>query len=102
MSGGTFNHDDYHISRIANEIEDIIVKNDSTEKDEYGYEVGHHYSAETLKKFQRAVDLLCVASVFVHRIDWLLAGDDGEDTFHERLEHDLKKLEQWEKISEAK
>jgi len=29
-----------------------------------------------------------------HRIDWLMAGDDGEDTFHERLANDLAKLQE--------
>lgn len=30
--------------------------------------------------------------VYVQRIDWLASGDDGEDSFHKRLEADLEKL----------
>jgi hypothetical protein len=26
----------------------------------------------------------------LHRLDWFVSGDDGEETFHERLERDLK------------
>lgn len=27
----------------------------------------------------------------MQRIDWLIAGDDGEETFHRRLKEDLEK-----------
>lgn len=61
-----------------------------------GYEdtcyYGPEYSKKTLAKFRKAVKLLHEAYVYAHRIDWLLCGDDGEDTFHERLKHDLDKL----------
>lgn len=32
------------------------------------------------------------AEVYAQRIDWLLSGDDGEESFHERLKEDLDKL----------
>ena len=36
--------------------------------------------------------ILNKAFVYVNRIDWLLSGDDGEETFHKRLKEDLEKL----------
>ncbi len=49
------------------------------------------YSDETKDRFMEAVRLLRRASILMQRIDWLLSGDDGEDTFHERLKADLTK-----------
>ena len=45
---------------------------------------------ETLIEFKKAVEVLRLAAIYVHRIDWMLSGDDGEDNFHERLAEDLK------------
>ena len=39
---------------------------------------------------------LKIAYIYAQRIDWLLSGDDGEETFLERLQ---KELEDYEKIS---
>ena len=50
------------------------------------------YSEETLKEFRRGIDILKRASIYAQRIDWLLSGDDGEDTFHKRLKEELDKL----------
>ena len=52
------------------------------------------YSEETIKEFRKGVDILKKAQVYAHRIDWLMSGDDGEDSFHKRLEEDLKGLEE--------
>jgi hypothetical protein len=35
-----------------------------------------------------------MAEIYAQRIDWLLSGDDGEDSFRERLKEDLEKLKQ--------
>jgi hypothetical protein len=88
MSGGTFDHQDYVIRDIAEQIDELIESNDCVS--EYGYTRG--YSFRTLDVFHATSDLLKRARVMVHRIDWLVAGDDGEDTFHKRLDDDLGKL----------
>ena len=46
-----------------------------------------------MSKFQEAVRLLRQAHIYAHRIDYLVSGDDGEDSFHERLAGDLNKVE---------
>ena len=43
-------------------------------------------------KIKIAVDLLRSAAIYVQRIDWLVSGDDGEDSFHRRLQKELEKL----------
>ena len=86
MSGGTFDGNDYHISKIAGQIEYHIEENPQG------------LSPETLKVFQDALMHLRKAAVLVHRIDWLLAGDDGEDTFHKGLNDALRRLKDWEKL----
>jgi hypothetical protein len=88
MSGGTFDHQDYVIRDIAEQIDELIESNDCVS--EYGHTRG--YSPRTLDVFRAASDLLKRAMVMVHRIDWLVAGDDGEDTFYKRLDDDLGKL----------
>jgi len=37
--------------------------------------------------------VLKVASVYAQRIDWLLSGDDGEESFLKRLKEELGQLE---------
>ena len=83
MSGGAFNYNDYHIRDIARQIEEIIRDNEERPV----------YDAETINHFRETVKLLHRADVMVHRIDWLISGDDGEDTFHKRLREDLERLE---------
>ena len=34
-----------------------------------------------------------IAGIYAQRIDWLLSGDDGEDSFHERLKFDIEQFE---------
>lgn len=91
MSGGFFNHSQYNLDQIAGDIEDEIYYNNSVEVNEYNDRRGHGYSEETIQEMKLAVWYLKLAFVYTQRIDWLLSGDDGEETFHERLAHDLVK-----------
>ena len=65
------------------------------EPDEYG-EIPYYpdYTPETIAEFRKCIELLKKASVYAQRIDWLISCDDSEDSFHERLEEDLKGLEE--------
>lgn len=92
MSGGHFQYKQHQLEDIADDIEELILKNDSDEKNEYGDTIGHHYKKETIIEFTKAVELLRKAQVYVQRIDWLVSGDDGEDSFQKRLAFDLNKL----------
>ena len=82
MSGGHFDLNRYVLEDVVYEIEENIESKIS------------EYSLETLKKFNEATEIINKASIYIRRIDWLLSGDDGEESFHERLERsDLEDLE---------
>lgn len=115
MSGGHFDYMQYHIDEIADSIENYLngkeidadeieidnyIEERYLEQDEIDYIRKHHrtmpnpyeYNKDTLKEFKHAVKLLREAAVYAQRIDYLLCGDDGEETFHERLKEDLNEL----------
>ena len=92
MSGGHFQYKQWEIGNIADEVEQLILTNDSEEKNEWGDRKGYHYSPETIEEFKKGLVLLRQAYVYAQRIDWLVSADDGEDSFHRRLKNDLEKL----------
>ena len=113
MSGGTFEYFQYHINDIADTIEKYIKKNGKkkSEKiireesewrrkdwyDEYPEDLSYYkYPDEVIAEFKNGVNLLRKAAVYAQRIDWLLAGDDGEKSFITRLKEDLDKLKLYE------
>ena len=89
MSGGHFQYKQWEIGNIADEVEQLIIDNDSEELNEYGDRKGYGYSQETIDEFKNALTTLRLAHIYVQRIDWLVSGDDGEDSFHRRLKHDM-------------
>ena len=96
MSGGHFEYQQYRIEDIAKSIEELIKSNDDESLNEWGYRRGGGYSAETIEKFKTAVDTLRKAAIMAQRVDWLVSGDDGEDSFHRRWAEELEKLEKGE------
>lgn len=92
MSGGHFQYKQWEIGNIADEVEQLIIDNDSEEKDEWGYTKGSHFTPETIEEFKKGLLILRQAHVYAQRIDWLVSGDDGEDSFHKRLKQDLDKI----------
>lgn len=85
MSGGYFDYKQWWIDHIADEIEQLIKTNNTP--DEWGD--ARNYSGETIERFNIAVALLRNAAIYAQRIDWLVSGDDSEETFHKRLLEDL-------------
>jgi hypothetical protein len=92
MSGGHFDYKQYDIFEIAREIERLIKFNDSDQVNEYGERIGRDFSGETITKFKTAIDILSQAAIMAQRIDWLVSGEDGEETFHQRWDEDLTNL----------
>jgi len=56
------------------------------------------YSDETINEFKKGLNIIKEANIYIKRIDNLLCGDDGEETFHERLKENLNKLETNDKL----
>lgn len=109
MSGGAFEYNQYKIGYIADQIEEVIVKNgvEKTPEDlkqegwrdpewytKYPEDKFHYkYPDEVIEKMKEAVKALKIAQEYAQRVDWLLSGDDGEESFLSRLEENLKKIE---------
>lgn len=98
MSGGYFDYKQYHIDNIAYAIEQYIEKCMRKEEREWGItdKDGNYNpyiyeeSEEILAEFRKAVKFLHIASTYAQRIDWYLSGDEGEDSFFERLKEELQ------------
>lgn len=95
MSGGHFNYNQHFINDIADDIEEEIrdnkIKPEYVDDERWKWWGSQKYTNDTIKEFKKAVKVLRKAYVYAHRIDWFLSGDDGEETFHERLKEELKK-----------
>jgi hypothetical protein len=110
MSGGTFDYNQHRIRYIADDIEKEIAKSGKPKtqrelKDESGWrdnrewyekypeDLNHYkYPDEVIAEFKNAYEALRKAEIYAQRIDWLLAGDDGEESFLKRLKTDLEVL----------
>lgn len=109
MSGGAFDYNQRTIGYIAEEIDETIRKSGKEKtieelKDRYGYDWDRwikkypedkfhsQYSIEVLLEFKNAVKYLKMAEIYAQRVDRLLSGDDGEESFLTRLKEDLDEL----------
>ena len=91
MSGGTFDYSQY---RIIDIIETIQLRIDR-QGEIIDYKYGDEYTTfqpEVLKRLQDAIECLKKAYVYAQRVDWFLAGDDGNETFIWRLDKELNEL----------
>lgn len=86
MSGGYFEYDQYKITQIADEIETLILHNGSQDFPNW------QYPPDIIEAFKIAENKLREAAVYAQRIDWFVSGDDGEESFRERLASDLREL----------
>ena len=84
MSGGHYSYNQSNIQLIAEELEQYIAEIENSEVD--------YYSIDTLNEMKIGLSVLKTAFVYAQRIDWLLSGDDSEESFHKRLKEDLEKM----------
>ena len=90
MSGGYFDHNQYRIAQIADDIEHLIGSNDDETLDDWGTPRGRGYSEATIAKFKEAVRTLRRAEAMAQRVDWMVSDDDSEDTFHKRWDKEVQ------------
>ena len=88
MSGGYFEYQQYHIQDIVGKLEETKVK---IENDEEFYQ--YDRKEELIQEISNGLDYLNLAEIYTQRLDWLFSGDDGEDSFFERLEEEVEKYE---------
>ena len=81
MSGGYFDYQQHNIGNIIDTLERVIKHSED-----------FNLSEETLERFNDALFVLEEAWIYTQRIDWLLEGDDSEESFHERLVEELGEL----------
>lgn len=48
---------------------------------------------EVFEEFKKGLKILKTAAIYAQRIDWLRSGDDGEESFKQRLKEELDELE---------
>ena len=98
MSGGSFDYQDWRIDDIADKVEQEIVNSENggvRQSEDCPYEFSTHvYSPEVIKELKRGLKILRQAYIYTHRIDYLLAGDDGEESFLRRLKKELNDVEE--------
>lgn len=108
MSGGHWDYKQYQLTEVIEDLKYIIEKSGKPKtKEEIKAEVWHDenwfekypedkfhykYPDEVIEEFKNAIDIISRAQVYIHRIDWLLCGDDGDESFIERLNKELKKI----------
>ena len=95
MSGGFFSYYQYQIHNMAESLELEIEKSMLPHKPEQCSERGdpsnsfEPYPKEILELFRETADLLFLTEILFHRADWLLSGDDGNESYIKRLGKEL-------------
>jgi len=86
VSGGHFNYKQHHIEDIADEIARIV-------KDEEKRDItDRYYEPASLDAMKEACKVLLKAEVYARRIDWLVSGDDSDETFAKLLHKELSEV----------
>ena len=95
MSGGYFDYNQYRINDIADSIErELNRQGKEKPKDELYFDDEYYYTYPEIvqEKMREAVKQLKIAALYAQRVDWLLSGDDDEESFIKRLSDDLNNL----------
>jgi len=108
MSGGHWDYIQYRFTDVSEDIEKLIEKNGQPKSEEelkeetwhgsdwyekYPEDKFHYkYPEEVIEEFKKGAEIIKLAQIYMQRMDWLLSGDDGEESFIERLKQDKEKL----------
>lgn len=113
MSGGRFDNQQWHIYNIADGIEqEVIMSGKPIPKSMWSYNerqeyddthlqpMNYAYPESALRRMEEAVYALRRAAIYAQRTDFLLSGDDGEESFERRLKKELDELDSKSKMGE--
>ena len=78
MSGGHYDYSQRHILNIIESIEETLNE--------------RSFPQHILNKINDGLTALRIAYVYAQRIDYLMSGDDGEESFVQRLDEELNEL----------
>jgi len=105
MSGGRFNYIQYRILDIIDSIDEELEIQGKPREDLHDFfrkeyyekypedKFNYTYPEDIRGEFLLGMKILKVAHIYAQRIDWLLSGDDDEDSFRERLKEELGELD---------
>lgn len=95
MSGGAFDHKQFHIDQLIEDMENLLKRVDKEPIDSWECDSLKNY-VEDKDSFKATIitniQHLKMAYIYTQRIDWFVSGDDGEETMYERIEEDKSKL----------
>ena len=108
MSGGHWDYLQYRLTDVAEDIDKLIKQNGQPKTDEelkedrwrddewydkYPEDKFHYkYSDEVIEQFKVSSIMIKKTQIYMQRMDWLLSGDDGDESFLTRIDEDLKNL----------
>lgn len=90
MSGGHFEYNQYRVREIAEGIERLIATNDDETNNEWGERKGYGFPPGVIERFKEAAHTLNQAADMAQRVDWLVSGDDSEDSFLSRWDKEVR------------
>jgi hypothetical protein len=102
MSGGHFDYLQHRFEwEIIEPIQEWIDRNGKEKseeelKDDYNWygddldKFHYKYPDDIIAEFKNAIHHLKMAQIYTQRIDWMVSGDDSEDSFRQRLKEDLE------------
>lgn len=113
MSGGRFDYQQFHISNIADGIEqEVIMSGKPIPRNRWSYyerqeyeethkqPMNYAFPEPILRRMEEAVYALRRAAIYAQRTDYLICGDDGEESFERRLKEELAELDSKSKKGE--
>lgn len=83
MSGGYFDYNYSHIQEVIEQLEYLLTSDEAQP-------IREDLANVTLNKMEEGLEILQKAKIYAQRIEWLISGDDSEESFHRRLEEDLE------------
>lgn len=84
MSGGHFDYIQHRIRDVACELRTLVEGSRLFDDDSY--------PGEVIDKLAECACITELAALYIHRVDWLLSGDDSEETFIKRTDSDLREF----------
>lgn len=106
MSGGTWDYVQYRIEEVLDTLREYIrdAKKRYTEEEIkanphlFWVEPGDYKNYiegddETIEIFKEGLVTVAKSIVYIQRLDWFLAGDDGIDSFKRRLKEELSEID---------
>lgn len=105
MSGGHWDYKQYFLTEVIEDISKLIYQNGKLKsndelREQSKWNITYHekypedkfhteYSLEIINKFKEALVIVTQAQIYIQRIDYLLSGDDGPESFLKRLKEEL-------------